>query len=226
MTICVLLLAVMLLTGSGAVSADTRLSYTIEGDGPGTESILIRDGKVRLNMRGGPFWMLYDRSQSRMYMVYDATKEVQVLDTARFRETQEQLKAWQDEWAGRFFVYEQQVREMDAKFPNFGERMKNTRESLQPAMAKLRRIAKESGKTSPAIRKELENELGEIPTDEEMQDVYDWLAEYEKYESRHEMLIEESRKQYQWFLDNTMLSSRRPTGKRQRLAGYDCEQVE
>lgn len=226
MNLRVLLFLGVLVSGAAAVPADTRITYTIEGDDLALESILIRDGKLRMTLRGGPFWMLYDSSQDRIYNVYDSTKEVQILDTVHFREMQEELKHWQDEWARLFFEYEQQVRELDARFPDFGQRLRTAGRSLPSTLAKVRRIAKEAGRTSPRIREELEKELGKMPSDQEMQEVYDWLAEYEKYDSRHEMLIAESRKQYRWLVDNTMMRSRRSTGKRQSLAGYDCEQVE
>lgn len=66
---------------TGLAAGDVKVSYEVEGQGDGLESILIRDGWIRMDQAGESQWTLFDSSEQVMYMIDDKRREYYRFDS-------------------------------------------------------------------------------------------------------------------------------------------------
>lgn len=202
-------LAGALVAGIAApVAADTRIDYTVEGSDGVVETVLIGHGKMRMNQHGIGYWNLYDPASDIFYQVNDARKEYWQIDHAQMRrleqQTVEAVRYVEKMWP----VVIGQMRILDRGYPELMEQARNMSGDLRGAAAKLRKAG-----------------VRDIPSEQQMDEVSKSYQEWSKYKTWEEAVLAESRKQYQWSLQNTTRFSVKKTGRR-TVAGYPCNTTE
>ena len=204
---------------AGPSLADTRMDYRLEGEDPVVESVLIGQGKLRVEQHGIGQWMLYDQAAQTIYYVNDARREYQQIDKASIRATMDRIAAatdYVDRTWKRMLGY---WRDFDRRYPQLWQRAGTMRADME----KARRTLQEVKARYPKAYAAAVAEQGDFPDGQDMEKTvafYEDLAR--KYESFERMFVGVSKEHYQGMLENTGRYSVVRAGMRQ-VAGYRCE---
>ena len=65
---------------SAPIAADVHIRYQVEGGEDGLESIMIRDGWIRMDQAGEDHWSLFSSADQTMYIINDSRREYFKMD--------------------------------------------------------------------------------------------------------------------------------------------------
>lgn len=190
-------------------SADTRITYRIEGNAPMVESVLVGAGKLRVNQRGGQHWLLYDRNAATLYQI-DAGKRQYMEINAAQMQRQQRLIA-------------KAARHIDAQWPAMIEFMRTLDRS--PAFQNPGAMARKYMPRVKAVLREQGAAESDLPTQAELAEVYAMFDQIDKAGSWEQALRNVTKAHYQWTLDNTGSYQVRRVGKR-TVGGRSCVETQ